>query len=472
MPKISGLGAGEIKKISGLGAGAVKKVSGLGLGLIWQESSAVVARRTTNGTAIDVSPNGATSLSLNYPSGSSSGDLIIAQIFNEKSSASPARTVTVTGGATWTLLSFIDDSAVGLRYLYYWAFRGSEAGITVTTTGGFDKNIGISMLAYDGSTVDSTVPVYEGGSVYAAGGGTTQVTASYVPTTGCDIALFSSIMQANNVNMSQTWTNATELADYEEQNASTTVDHGLSIAVDTQPSVGLSATHTATSAISVLQRTLQEIVVVPVGTSFPYTVTWVVGSSDTTAASVNISMPSSTTGDLLFCEVVANGAVTPATASSGWTKLGQYQNASGDTLAIFIGISGTANSTLAVSGGSVHRAWNTRVIRNWSGTLSNIEAASTTGNSTNPNPPSLTPTLGSRRYLWIAIGVAVQGSSWPTVPPTGFGDFAQSRCSATASTTHVGFADSTARLEGTTIDPGTFTATTQQWVAATVAIPA
>jgi hypothetical protein len=41
VPKISGLGAGEILKISGLGAGEVQKVSGLGQGLIWQRKIAL-----------------------------------------------------------------------------------------------------------------------------------------------------------------------------------------------------------------------------------------------------------------------------------------------------------------------------------------------------------------------------------------------------------------------------------------------
>lgn len=36
MPKISGLGIGEVKKVSGLGLGNVRKVSGAGLGLLWQ----------------------------------------------------------------------------------------------------------------------------------------------------------------------------------------------------------------------------------------------------------------------------------------------------------------------------------------------------------------------------------------------------------------------------------------------------
>lgn len=39
MPKISGLGLGEIKKVSGLGLGSIQKVSGLGLGLLWQSIS-------------------------------------------------------------------------------------------------------------------------------------------------------------------------------------------------------------------------------------------------------------------------------------------------------------------------------------------------------------------------------------------------------------------------------------------------
>lgn len=49
MPKISGLGLGEIKKISGLGlgTGGVKKVSGLGLGLLWQGWPYVKMTKTT-----------------------------------------------------------------------------------------------------------------------------------------------------------------------------------------------------------------------------------------------------------------------------------------------------------------------------------------------------------------------------------------------------------------------------------------
>lgn len=72
MPKISGLGIGEVKKVSGLGLGAVKKVSGAGLGLLWQSitqlgmtKSGAFSVQSSYGTVTGWTPDAGTTLSDN-----------------------------------------------------------------------------------------------------------------------------------------------------------------------------------------------------------------------------------------------------------------------------------------------------------------------------------------------------------------------------------------------------------------------
>lgn len=89
-----------------------------------------------------------------------------------------------------------------------------------------------------------------------------------------------------------------------------------------------------------------------------------------------------------------------------------------------------------------------------------------TGNSTNPNPPSLTPSGGTRAYLWVAYAVGATTSSisaYPSSYSTG-----QSSGGASGGTN----ASAIRSLTASTEDPGTFTfSVSGRWGAITIAVP-
>jgi len=111
MPKISGLGLGEIKKISGVGIGNIKKVSGLGVGLIWQD--AVEQGMTKNGSFSLTTSQQTVSGWLPEPNSSVSGSsLIIPSAGNWILSANINCAASGFSGSCWIQL-FIYRSGSG-----------------------------------------------------------------------------------------------------------------------------------------------------------------------------------------------------------------------------------------------------------------------------------------------------------------------------------------------------------------------
>ena len=94
------------------------------------------------------------------------------------------------------------------------------------------------------------------------------------------------------------------------------------------------------------------------------------------------------------------------------------------------------------------------------------DSAVATGDSTNPNPPSLTPAWGSADTLWLAVA-ADDGNTAITAGPASYTNFQNDRW---ANTNGVGIASARRNNTTATEDPGTFTMTTEQWGAGTIAI--
>lgn len=86
-----------------------------------------------------------------------------------------------------------------------------------------------------------------------------------------------------------------------------------------------------------------------------------------------------------------------------------------------------------------------------------------TGNSTNPDPPSLTPSWGALDTLWWAI--AIVDIITPSAAPTNYTDLETQLGTSTAT-----IATARRQLNATSDDPGVFTAATDQWRAITLAI--
>jgi hypothetical protein len=126
-------------------------------------------------------------------------------------------------------------------------------------------------------------------------------------------------------------------------------------------------------------------------------------STDTTTHTV--SLPTGVSGgDLLivFFACDANETVTWPTAD-GWSSI--FHQTNNVTLDIGYKIAdGTEGSTITVSTGSIEQSAHISYrITGYDSDRAPEVSTGATGNSTAPNPDSLTPTGGAKDYLWIAV---------------------------------------------------------------------
>lgn len=208
--------------------------------------------------------------------------------------------------------------------------------------------------------------------------------------------------------------------------------------------------------------------------SFPSVVDTSTGFNATSGASQAITMPAGgSNGDLWFVEVTTDGGTETTTSSSGWTKIGSYGTSAASTLHIFAGIKGTA-AALTVNFGVNTR--NTRIVRTistWSGSVAGIQASSVEGNAfvANIDPPSFSPTGGSKKWLWIACAITGTGASMPTAGPSGWSGFTAVQSATSSLASHMAQADAWLQQEAATVNPGPFTHPSQGADAVVFVIP-
>jgi len=202
-----------------------------------------------------------------------------------------------------------------------------------------------------------------------------------------------------------------------------------------------------------------------------------------------VSLPTGVeVGDLLIAIMgFRNRTFTTTTVSfpTGWTELVTRTAGNGQGV-VFYKIAtateaGAANITVAAAptGGTGGARSAHTVYRIGKGTYQGtpeatyIDATKMVTSATNPNPPSLTPTWGSAKNLWIVGAAGYRAVTTPnttTFIPT---NFSNGTYEFDASNTDVSSASvSTARreFEGTVLDPGTFTLTATVHRAFTIAI--
>ena len=439
--------------------------------------SSYPARRTTNGISSAVNTFNTNTLTVNYPSGSSNGDLIIIQIHGTMNPSGTEPTFSISG-PSWTLIQTETDTVVNLRYSWYWAFRGSETSITITGSPSTNfNNISASMIAYDGSTVDVETPIGVSSSVYADGGSnsTDPVSTSSVTTTVNNSELLLMSIMINTTSTDWSGTDVIEVFDTSHSSAGTGSTYVHSIAYAQQAVAGATGSYSADPTGSGRARGACIITIQPTHVGPPVVISTATGFGDTNASSTSIPMDAGAlAGDLNLVLLAANGINTLSTASSGWTKIGQWGHSSGDTIGLFAGIQGSsADPVIVANNPQVHRAWIRYTIRG-AGPVSNIEiGTAATGSSTTHNPPALTPTHGSQPYLWLVTSAGTHGNGWPTAAPSGFSTLTQVRCnSSTFTTTHVSFGAAWKQEVNSTLDPGTMSAgASSAWSAQTIAIP-
>lgn len=437
------------------------------------------ARVSGTAAVFDASPSAPTSFTISYPSGSASGDLLVIQAHISKSAAAAVAltSASMTGGGEWNLIQQRDDSATnGVYMAYFWCVRGSETSVTITPSPTTSiRSIIATIVAYDGDTIDRGMPIGEYSNGYLLTSNTTGIAAPALATVlnDTEILLFSTASNTTDTALTTSWANAdAEIIDSREWVSAQTSNYNHTAAYDARPTAGATTTYTATPSTTAAGKVAAAMVIrPPIGTAYPHLVSYLADVGDANATSTAITLPAADPGDLYLVEFQADASQTSiATSSSGWTKIGQYANSTVSTFGLFAGIAGTAAALTITNTTSLHRAWIVRVIKGWSGTIADIEVASTTGSSTNINPPSLTPSHGSQPYLWGAIGVGSQNSTYPTLPPASWGNFVNVRCNASAATTHVGHGDAWTISTASVMDPPAFTSTTGAWLGLTVAI--
>jgi len=194
------------------------------------------------------------------------------------------------------------------------------------------------------------------------------------------------------------------------------------------------------------------------------------GANSTTVTTHTITFSSVSANDLLLLWFACTATTL---SSSGWTfllggsnsaatHLGYKKAAGGETLVSFTSGAATRSAYLGYRiTGNVDPATQAPE-------LSTVGAAV----STTPDPPSLSPTGGSKDYLWLAVfrqnAIVTNDDAWITAIPTNYAN-KHGSSAGTAGTPAVGAADR--QLTAATEDPGTFTSSSNTtWQAYCIAI--
>lgn len=180
------------------------------------------------------------------------------------------------------------------------------------------------------------------------------------------------------------------------------------------------------------------------------------------------TFPSGTTaGDLLVVVYSVDGSPTCSTTSTGWNKLGQASNSTNVTGAIFWKIATGSDSLTITTSASERGTWVIYRITGHDPSAPIAGSQSANGSSTNSNPPSVSPAAGSGDYLWLVTRSGDANLVQATAAPTDFEPLVNSDESASGG---AATATSWRKFTGSTLDPGTFTSGSEQWVSWTIAI--
>jgi hypothetical protein len=200
---------------------------------------------------------------------------------------------------------------------------------------------------------------------------------------------------------------------------------------------------------------------------FPTITGSIASASNSIASSRDFSLPSSIAAGelLLLCCASANPLNTP----SGWSVLAATSN---NRCAVFqktaTGSEGATVTVSNASGTNTAAAVSYR-ISGWS----DVEAATADSGvslEANPNPPSLTPSWGAAKTLWLTpMGCNRLSSFSISAYPSGYGDTLTEIGSSGLS--HVRIGSASLASETASQDPGTYTVSSNAvWGAVTVAV--
>lgn len=198
-----------------------------------------------------------------------------------------------------------------------------------------------------------------------------------------------------------------------------------------------------------------------------------------TGTTHNIAMPATVdAGDLLLNAMTWNGdgSATTNGVPTGWAEDGEVNDAPFGYISLLVkeavGDEDGSNVNFTTSPGAPVICHVYRIeAGSWddSGTAAAAVqiGGSATGESTAPNPGSLTPGWGSAANLWIAVAQSTEDRTFTAVP-TGYTDAGQNQLTGADGelSLNTAYRTNTAASE----DPGAFTMPSGFWLAATIAV--
>lgn len=192
----------------------------------------------------------------------------------------------------------------------------------------------------------------------------------------------------------------------------------------------------------------------------------------TSVTSMPVNLPTSQDGDMLIA-IVEDRNAAAYTPPSGWTELiAQAGGGSVGKMVVFykkVGASEGLQVTFT-AGTSTTAIWQVIRFRNWHGTTA-PEAASASGDSTNADPPNLTPSWGGEPTIWLAIaGHAAASAAAFSAGPSGYSGFRLNGASSGGSACSV--ASAYKQASAASENPGAFTpsGSNRWWTAVTLAL--
>lgn len=111
--------------------GSVRIWDGSAYKTIWPPQTAVPVTVTGSSVTTVNTSGGVTSATVNYPSGSASGELIVLHVFTFRNATG---TYTHTTPSGWNVAKTVDNQAAGQRTTVIWKVRGAETSVQLTSS--------------------------------------------------------------------------------------------------------------------------------------------------------------------------------------------------------------------------------------------------------------------------------------------------------------------------------------------------
>lgn len=391
---------------------------------VWQSSATAVGSGTGSG-------------SVTRPTGTTTGDLLIAGIMFESGTGA---TLSIPTG--WTLIRRTDQSSnVGMATYFRIATSGEPASYAFRASGKWA--VGISRVS--GANQTSPIAVSNGNS---SSNSSTSVVAPSVTTTAANQLVLAFYTNKKN----GTYTPASGTTErYDAPNTSEGIPSNM-LATYVQATAGTTGTKTATASESETWAA-QQIVINGKNDgnsneSYPIVETTATFENNSSTTSHSVTLPSGIqSGDLLLM-ILRPGDGRTITLPSGWNLLSSRSN-NGVSYVIYKTASGTEGTSQNISLSSGARlAAITYRISNWE----DLEAA----NSNLNDPPSLTTSWASYATLYIAAMTNRRSDNNVSQGPLEFGDLI-SIANPSGNNSRVRVSSAHLESNNQTVDPGGFT---------------